>query len=75
MIFRKIRSKNSDTHTEITDLLPVIVFIGGFLFSIIWEAQTRAVLYYPVLLMPFGIGMAYSSFSINNASGENSKNN
>ncbi len=36
-------------------LLPVVTFIGGFLFSLIWEAQTRAVMCYPIFLLPIAI--------------------
>ena len=63
VVFRKIKNKNDDKETQILDILPVIVFIGGFLFSIIWEAQTQAVMYYPVILLPYMVGMAYSSFT------------
>lgn len=35
---------------------PILFFIGGFLFSVIWEGQTGAVLYYPMCLLPFSLG-------------------
>lgn len=38
-------------------MVPVATFIGGFLFSLIWEGQTGAVLYYPILLLPVAIGV------------------
>ncbi len=37
--------------------LPYVTFIGGFLFSLLWEGQTDGVLYYPVLLLPIALGV------------------
>jgi hypothetical protein len=36
-------------------MIPLITFIGGFLFSLIWEAGPRYVMAYPFLLMPFAM--------------------
>ena len=34
-------------------LLPGLVFIGGFLFSLIWEGKSRYVYPYVVIVMPY----------------------
>lgn len=41
------------------ELLPFVTLIGGFLFSLIWEGQTRAVYYYPILLLPVAVGIVF----------------
>ncbi|MBQ8816498.1 MAG: glycosyltransferase family 39 protein [Lachnospiraceae bacterium] len=33
--------------------IPLIIFVGGFLFSIVWEAKARYMLPYFVLLLPY----------------------
>lgn len=38
-------------------LVSYVALIGGFLFSLIWEAQTGAVMYYLILLLPIAIGV------------------
>lgn len=38
-------------------LIPFVTFIGGFLFSVLWEAQTDSVLSYPVLLLPVAVAV------------------
>ncbi len=45
---------------EYSYLILPITFIGGFLFSLIWEGQTGAVMYYPILLLPVAIGFVFS---------------
>lgn len=35
--------------------VPVIAFIGGFLFSMFWEAGPRYVMAYPILLLPLAV--------------------
>ena len=57
MIYCKVKRKGNNTNLQ--NLLPLIIFIGGFLFSIIWEGQTQAVLYYPVLLLPYAVAMMF----------------
>lgn len=37
---------------EMWKLLPFVAFIGGFLFSLIWEGQTGTVMSYPIILLP-----------------------
>ena len=59
VIYCKVKNKGNNTYLQ--NLLPLIVFIGGFLFSIIWEGQTQAVLYYPVLLLPYAVAMMFLS--------------
>ncbi len=42
--------------------IPLIIFVGGFLFSIIWEAKSRYMLPYFVLLLPYAAsGLAVST--------------
>lgn len=48
LLISKIKKQEIDTGM----LLPVITFIGGFLFSLIWEGQTSAVMSYPIMLLP-----------------------
>lgn len=62
VLVKKLRKRGE---SSIEDLLPLVVFIGGFLFSIIWEGQTVAVVYYPVMLLPYGISMTLSLFKKN----------
>jgi len=50
-----IHMKHTKKRFEFYNLLPVVTFIGGFLFSLIWEAQTRAVMCYPIFLLPLAI--------------------
>lgn len=57
VIYCKVKRKGNNTNLQ--NLLPLIIFIGGFLFSIIWEGQTQAVLYYPVLLLPYAVAMMF----------------
>lgn len=44
---------------DIPLLLPFVTFIGGFLFSLIWEGQTTAVMSYPLLLLPVALGYLF----------------
>ncbi len=46
---------------RIWDLFPAIIFIGGFLFHLVWEAKGQYALCYFVLLFPYTI-KGYSSF-------------
>lgn len=50
---RKCTGKESVGWAE---MVPLITFIGGFLFSLIWEAQPRYVMAYPFFVLPFAIG-------------------
>lgn len=50
-------------------LIPVVFFIGGFIFSLIWEAQPQATLYYTVLLLPFSVATIFEL--LNKRSGQN----
>ena len=44
------------------DLVFVVFVIGGFLFSILWEAKTRYILpYYSMLLVEADLGFTYLS--------------
>ncbi len=36
-------------------LVPIVTFIGGFLFSLIWEGQTSAVMCYPIYVIPIAL--------------------
>lgn len=38
------------------EMVPLITFVGGFLFSLIWEAAPRYVMAYPFFVLPFAIG-------------------
>lgn len=38
---------------DIRNLILLVTFIGGFLFSVIWEAQSRYVMPYFVMLIPY----------------------
>lgn len=48
-----IRWKKQKNSSDIWRLIPLVTFIGGFLFSIIWEAGSRYVLPYVILLIPY----------------------
>lgn len=49
---RKAGEKSAD-EGEIERLVLLVTFIGGFLFSVIWEAGARYVMPYFVMLMPY----------------------
>lgn len=53
MFYRKRRGESFPFY----GMVPVVTFIGGFLFSLIWEGQTGAVMYYPILLLPVAMGV------------------
>lgn len=38
-------------------LLPIVTFIGGFLFSLIWEGQTDVVMSYPIIMLPVALSI------------------
>ena len=38
-------------------LLPITTFIGGFLFSLIWEGQTDVVMMYPIMMLPIAVSI------------------
>ncbi|MCM1101218.1 MAG: hypothetical protein NC079_05500 [Clostridium sp.] len=46
--------------------IPLITFIGGFLFSMIWEAGPRYVMAYPFLLLPFMLSNLRKPGSVQN---------
>lgn len=48
-VFASLCSKKKDAYT----LLPGLVLIGGFLFSLIWEGKSRYVYPYMVIVMPY----------------------
>lgn len=54
-----LRKKKKGQCIFLAELLPFVTLIGGFLFSLIWEGQTRAVYYYPILLLPVAIGIVF----------------
>ena len=56
VILMIVKVINTDDESELCDIIPVVIFIGGFLFSIIWEGQVEANIYYPVIMLPFSIG-------------------
>jgi hypothetical protein len=49
-VLKRIREKDS-----LLKDIPLIIFVGGFLFSIIWEAKARYVLPYYVLLHMYAV--------------------
>lgn len=50
---------------DIRNLILLVTFIGGFLFSIIWEAQSRYVMPYFVMLLPYAAeGLAELSYRL-----------
>lgn len=51
-ILGAVRWKKKEDY-NIQNLIPLVAFIGGFLFSIIWEASSRAVMAYFVLIIPY----------------------
>lgn len=51
--------KKKERQLPLPELLPFVTLIGGFLFSLIWEGQTRAVYYYPILLLPVAVGIVF----------------
>lgn len=62
-IFAGFRDKDPDTNQKDgwSILLPGIIFIGGFLFHIFWEAKAQYTTVYFMLLLPYayqGIGYA-----------------
>jgi len=59
-----LRAKIKKQNIKFVFLLPYVTFIGGFLFSLIWEGQTGAVIYYPVLALPTAIGLLFSDEEI-----------
>ena len=52
-VFAAIRWKKKENSGEIWRLVPLVTFIGGFLFSIIWEAGSGYILPYVILLIPY----------------------
>ena len=51
LLFMIINFKN----TNYTQLVFAIIFIGGFMFHMIWEAKCQYTLTYFVLLIPYSI--------------------
>lgn len=52
-VFAAIRWMKKKTNSDIWRLVPLVTFIGGFLFSIIWEAGSRYIMPYVILLIPY----------------------
>ena len=52
-VFAVIRWKKRKNSNDIWRLVLLVTFIGGFLFSIIWEAASRYILPYVILLIPY----------------------
>jgi hypothetical protein len=52
LLYCRIRKKS---RISLVYMIPLITFIGGFMFSLIWEAGPRYVMAYPFLLMPFAM--------------------
>lgn len=53
LLYRLIKKRN----LQMESLLPYVALIGGFLFSLLWEAQSGAVMYYLILLLPVATGV------------------
>lgn len=53
LLYQLIKKRN----VEMEHLIPYVALIGGFLFSLLWEAQSGAVMYYLILLLPVAIGV------------------
>ena len=47
-----IAAKRRKEKIELSELLALVTLIGGFLFSVIWEGNSRHILAYPFLLLP-----------------------
>ena len=61
-VLKRIREKDS-----LLKDIPLIIFVGGFLFSIIWEAKARYVLpYYVLLHMYAALGLSEVTRGIQN---------
>ena len=59
IVFSILIFKNKE-YIEIIDMIYVIFVIGGFLFSILWEAKTRYILpYYSMLLFEAAFGFSF----------------
>ena len=53
LLLAKIKKQKID----IFILLPLVTFIGGFLFSLIWEGQTSTVMSYPIMVLPVAVAI------------------
>ena len=51
------------TTDNIMNLLWLIIFIGGFLFHLFWEAKGQYTLIYVWLCIPYGVKGYYSLFN------------
>lgn len=50
---------------RLEDYLIPVVLVGGFLFSLLWEAKPRYVYPYFVILLPYAtVGIAYLAYGI-----------
>ena len=58
----RIAGKRNKTGYHWIELLPMITFIGGFLFLLIWEAQPIYVRTFQMLLLPVEIGSLQSGW-------------
>lgn len=54
--FRKQKEPENSISQDMAGLLLLITIIGGFLFSIIWEGNSRYVLPYMVMMLPYAAG-------------------
>lgn len=53
------KEKTGERKTDMSLLLPIVFFIGGFLFTVLWEAKSRYVIgYYEVVIMMAAAGLA-----------------
>ena len=47
--------------TAVWRLTPMVCLIGGFLFQLLWEAKSRYIYYYMVLLLPMAtLGISFA---------------
>lgn len=59
------RGQKHNKEMDIRHLLLLVTFIGGFMFSIIWEAQSRYVMPYFVMLIPYAAdGLTRFSYGV-----------
>lgn len=59
--------KERKKQREIYQMFPMVVFIGAFLFQIIWEAKSRYILFYmPFFILCATIGYGYLISICNN---------